>query len=127
MFLCLWENCEQEWTTLEALITHVRNDHVAQGKKFYVCRWKNCRRNQKPFIKRHKMYNHFRTHTGEKPFQCDDEGCQRRFSRLDSLVTHKKVHSNIRPFQCKVPDCTKAYFHARSLRKHLRCHTVPSG
>lgn len=40
----------------------------------YLCEWEGCPRNQKPFTKRHKMYNHLRTHTGERPFVCQKEG-----------------------------------------------------
>lgn len=36
----------------------------------YFCEWQDCARNKKPFMKRHKMHNHMRTHTGERPFVC---------------------------------------------------------
>lgn len=49
-------------------------------------------------------------------------GCNKKFSRPDSLSTHIKTHSNIRPYNCSVPGCGKAYFHSRSLRKHMRSH-----
>lgn len=49
-------------------------------------------------------------------------GCQKKFSRPDSLTTHIKTHSNVRPYVCQVEGCYKAYYHARSLKKHERVH-----
>ncbi|KAI8066771.1 hypothetical protein BC940DRAFT_57687 [Gongronella butleri] len=120
--VCLWKDCHAAWPCLRDLIQHVREDHIGSGKGLYYCEWENCTRDNKPFTKRHKIFNHFRTHTGEKPFMCNYPGCQKRFSRLDSLTTHGKIHTNIRPYVCSVPHCNKAYFHARSLRKHQRTH-----
>lgn len=88
----------------------------------YYCQWLGCPRNQKPFLKRHKMQNHMRTHTGERPFECQIEDCDKKFSRPDSLNTHIKTHSSIRPYACPVENCGKAYFHSRSLRKHAKSH-----
>lgn len=65
-----------------------------------------------------------RTHTGEKPYKCPVEGCDKKFSRPDSLNTHIKTHSDVRPFSCPIESCTKAYFHSRSLRKHAKSHEI---
>ncbi|KAI7885568.1 hypothetical protein K492DRAFT_171567 [Lichtheimia hyalospora FSU 10163] len=119
---CLWTECYLEMKTLDDLITHVKETHIGSGKALYYCGWKDCPRNQKPFTKRHKMHNHLRTHTGERPFECTEPGCGKRFSRPDSLTTHAKIHSNVRPYLCQYENCGKAYYHLRSLRKHERTH-----
>ncbi|KAI7885532.1 hypothetical protein K492DRAFT_157134 [Lichtheimia hyalospora FSU 10163] len=121
-FRCRWLHCQVRTSTIEELTIHIRDDHVGSGKPAYFCFWAGCPRSRKPFTKRHKMHNHMRTHTGERPFQCHIQGCGKRFSRPDSLSTHIKTHSNIRPYHCNVPGCGKSYFHSRSLRKHTRSH-----
>ncbi|KAG0167149.1 hypothetical protein DFQ28_003382 [Apophysomyces sp. BC1034] len=123
---CRWVGCHFQAPTLDQLTTHLRDAHIGSGKPAYYCDWLGCPRNKKPFMKRHKMHNHMRTHTGERPFACTVQGCNKRFSRPDSLSTHIKTHSNVRPYICPAPGCGKAYFHSRSLRKHTKSsHSKP--
>ncbi|KAI8896728.1 hypothetical protein BC833DRAFT_511890, partial [Globomyces pollinis-pini] len=123
--------CELEMHTQEALVAHILQDHVGTGKASYICEWRGCSRMQKPFSKRHKIQNHVRIHTGERPFACPVADCGKKFSRQDGLNTHIKVtlniltiqtHSSIKPYVCSFAPCGKAYFHSRSLRKHERGH-----
>lgn len=90
---CSWSNCQLELHSQEALVKHILQDHVGTGKPSYVCHWKGCTRDLKPFSKRHKIQNHVRIHTGERPFCCPVADCGKRFSRQDGLNTHIKVGS----------------------------------
>lgn len=70
MHSCLWVHCSAQAPTLDQLMTHICDSHIGSGKATYFCEWQDCARNKKPFMKRHKMHNHMRTHTGERPFVC---------------------------------------------------------
>jgi len=112
-----------QFNSQDHLVNHILQDHVGTGKPSYVCEWRGCSRLHKPFSKRHKIQNHVRIHTGERPFPCPVTDCGKKFSRQDGLNTHIKTHSSVKPYVCSFPPCGKAYFHSRSLRKHERTHT----
>ncbi|KAI0225826.1 hypothetical protein L0F63_006607 [Massospora cicadina] len=124
--VCQWADCGEVFSNMDDLIRHVVDGHIGSGKSSYLCLWWGCKRGFKAFPKRHKMLNHFRTHTGEKPFTCQFPTCRKSFSRPDSLATHVKTHSEVRPFVCPLPTCGRKYYHSRSLRKHLAAHAARS-
>ena len=72
--VCQWRDCNTPFETMEELNEHVADTHIGSGKASYSCDWQGCPRMMKPFTKRHKMYNHLRTHTGERPFRCLVQG-----------------------------------------------------
>lgn len=58
--------------------------------------------------------------TGEKPFSCHWEGCDKRFARSDELSRHRRTHTGEKKFVCSV--CERRFMRSDHLTKHARRH-----
>jgi uncharacterized Zn-finger protein len=61
-----------------------------------------CKICDKRFTRPSSLQTHMYSHTGEKPFACEVDGCGRHFSVVSNLRRHRKVHKNDgeTPSQC---------------------------
>ncbi|KAH6939248.1 hypothetical protein HPB50_016572 [Hyalomma asiaticum] len=62
------------------------------GERPFPCTWTEC---GKRFARSDELARHFRTHTGEKKFECPL--CNKRFMRSDHLTKHARRHPDFRP------------------------------
>lgn len=58
--------------------------------------------------------------SGEKPYSCTFEGCDRAYSNSSDRFKHTRTHYTDRPYACRFPGCVKSYTDPSSLRKHMK-------
>lgn len=57
-------------------------------------------------------------HLGERPYVCQVEGCEKKFTEYSSLYKHHVVHTHNKPYTCTL--CNKTYRQASTLALHKR-------
>lgn len=67
--------------------TYSYNKSTKRMNKVITCCYKDCK---KQFSKTWNILDHFKVHTGERPFVCDT--CGKAFSQKGNLSKHKKLH-----------------------------------
>ncbi|GFT78621.1 hypothetical protein NPIL_574581 [Nephila pilipes] len=91
--------------TLEFYLSQHLKTHTSLGCVCPIC--------GKELARFYSLQNHFRMHTGEKPFICDK--CPKSYGSSSSLKNHQLTHSGEK-FQCS--ECLQAFSYKGTLRMH---------
>uniref|UniRef100_H3B7J9 Zic family member 2 n=1 Tax=Latimeria chalumnae TaxID=7897 RepID=H3B7J9_LATCH len=124
--ICFWEECPREGKPFKAkykLVNHKSGIKIRTSYLPMQCCMKSC---YKLFSSIERVTIRKQVLLGEKPFQCEFEGCDRRFANSSDRKKHMHVHTSDKPYLCKM--CDKSYTHPSSLRKHMKVHeSSPQG
>jgi len=69
------------------------------------------------------LQRHVRMHTGEKPFACTYDGCDKSFAHNSHLTRHERIHTGKKPFECDHDGCGKRFSDKSNFKVHMHMHT----
>ncbi|KAK6635370.1 hypothetical protein RUM44_000621 [Polyplax serrata] len=134
--------CGKQYRRQSVLDRHIKVVHQKIRLGNPSCSYCN-----KIFSSSQSLEDHYRTHTGERPFIC--EVCGKDFRARPNLVAHKKIHTGELPYSCTLCDyrcrlkstfvdhcqrhegtrsclcsiCGKGFVNNYDLKKHKKTHS----
>lgn len=95
--VCQWPGCSHTapFASSAELMDHLSEEHIGKGKDHYVCKWGECQHidngEGRSFRSRQKVLRHLQSHTGHKPFICEE--CGQAFGEAAPLAAHIRRHA----------------------------------
>ena len=107
------DHCLKAFSTQNILNIH-RKIHLPPEFKCNFC--------PKMFVQKQNRERHMNTHTGAKPFEC--EQCHKRFNHSIGLTQHREIHHSAeRKHKCA--NCDKKFATSSDLAHHRKTHSAP--
>lgn len=145
--VCTEETCDLEFLSRCRMLNHRRKVHTNENP-MYPCEWPSC---SNEYTGMGGLNAHYRSHTGEKPFDCRHERCDlsfvqsgirnrhecthndpssfgcglcdKSFSSEEYLKHHiERVHDKIRRCKCDVEGCGRTFYDTQNLKSHSYIH-----
>ena len=97
-YKCAWEGCSfgsyyngvVKRHSLKRHSGRIRIDKSSNSSMHrFKCDWPGC---EVSLVAYHKLVEHKRKHTGEKPFRCKWKSCNYATARLYSMIIHERTH-----------------------------------
>ncbi|KZT50644.1 hypothetical protein CALCODRAFT_461473 [Calocera cornea HHB12733] len=87
--------------------------------KRYACTWPGC---EKAYTKPVRLEEHERSHTGDRPYRCDE--CGQSYMRDTHLAAHVRTHKpdSEKPYACSTESCGKRFWTSSQLKLHIATH-----
>ncbi|KAH8354417.1 hypothetical protein KR084_010400 [Drosophila pseudotakahashii] len=152
------EFCEVNFEFAHEILAHNEEKHLNKKKREKETRNTGTGRLRqylcdicgKSYTQSSHLWQHLRFHQGVKPFVCQEENCDRKFTIRPDLNDHiRKCHTGERPYLCLVcgkrfltgsvfyqhrlihrgerryecEECGKRFYRADALKNHQRIHT----